>query len=195
MPRLVVDAWPYAVLAAALIVSAVTDVRRGRIYNAVTYPAIVLGLVGHTLMGGLSGNGDSPGAMGLWASLAGMAMGLGPMLLAWIARGIGGGDVKLMAAVGALGGWRFTLSAMFYGFAVAAILAIAVILRRKIARKTLGRVWRFLCLIFTPAGPADPAGAESPKIPFGLALCVGSGIALAEAIVRGDSAVKWFLGI
>jgi prepilin peptidase CpaA len=176
------DRWALCVLAAVLVAAAITDVRLGKIPNLVTLPAIAIGLVGHTLAGGMAG---SPGTMGLTDSLAGLAMGFVPMLLAWKAGGIGGGDAKLMAAVGALSGWEFTLSSMFYGLAVAAIMAIAVMLRRRVLRRTLARVGRFLFLVLARTRPGDPATAESPKVPFGLALCIGSAAAAVQFAVTG----------
>lgn len=180
-------------LAAVLAGAAVTDVRSGKIYNVLTYPAIAAGLIGHTLSGILSGPGAE--TLGFWGSLAGFAVGFLPLLAAHLAGGIGGGDVKLMGAVGALAGWRFALAAMFYGFMAAAVMAMIVMLRRRIVRRTLGRIMRFLYLMLTPVGPSDPAEAESPKIAFGLALCIGSAAALVEAIVRGAGAPKFLLGI
>ena len=99
-----------------------------------------------------------------------------------------------MLFIGALTGWRFTLAAMLYGFAVAALMAVVIILKKRIARRTFGRIWRFFWLIFAPGGASDPATPESPKVPFGLALCVGAGISLIEAIFRGPVAERILLG-
>ncbi len=183
--------WPFIVLAAVVSIAAVTDIRSGRIHNVITYPAVAIGLIGHTLAGGLRG---SENAMGLIGSLAGLAIG-STLLVAWLAGGIGGGDAKLMAAVGALAGWRFTLSAMFWGFLIAALMAVFVMVRKRITIRTLGRIWRFLILSLTPSKPASPVIADSPKIPFGLALCIGSAMAIAEALIRGPAAQKLILGI
>ena len=187
------DLWAYGVLAIVLIIAAVTDVRTGKIHNAITYPAIAIGLVGHTLAGGLGYTDET--SLGLAGSACGFAAGFLPLLAAWLAGGIGGGDAKLMGAVGALVGWRLALAAMFYGFLIAALMAIAVMIKRRIVRKTLARILRFLYLVFTPSRPADPATPESPKIPFGLALCIGSAAALVEVIVQGPVARKLLLGI
>jgi len=181
--------WAYAVLAVALVVAAWTDVRRGKIPNGVTYPAVAAGLIGHTLVGGLTGDDV---ALGLAGALGGLAVGFLPLLLVWRAGGIGGGDAKLMGAVGALTGWSFTLAAMFYGFLVAAIMAVFVMLKLGITRRTLGRVWRFLYLAFTPGKPADPAAADSPKIPFGLALCIGSAAQLVDVLLGGPVSSRVF---
>ncbi len=179
------------ILFLVLIVAAITDVRTGKIHNWTTYPAIAIGLIGHTLIGGLTGNDAS---MGLTGSLFGLAAGFLPMLAAWLAGGIGGGDAKLMGAVGALAGWRFVLHAMFMGFAVAVALAVIVMLKHRILRRTFARVFRFVYLLLTPTKPVDPATADSPKIPFGLALCIGGFLAMVQLLVQGSDAPKFLLG-
>ena len=184
--------WAYYVLAVMLVAAAWTDVRQGKIHNWVTYPGVLAGLVGHTIAGGLTGGGQVE--LGLMGSAAGLAVGFVPLMVAWLAGGIGGGDAKLMGAVGALAGWRFTLAAMLYGFAVAAAMALIVMLAKRVTRKTLARVWRFLVLLLMPGRPVDPATQDSAKIPFGLALCIGAGLALAEAVWRGPVAKKLLLG-
>ena len=168
-------------------------VRQGKVRNIVTYPAVVIGLVGHALTGGVGPGGDPD--LGLLGSLSGFAVGFLPLLVAWLAGGIGGGDAKLMGAVGALTGWRFAVAAMFYGFAVAGIMAIVIMLKRRITKETFGRILRWLYLAFTPARPADPATAESPTIPFGLALCIGSAIALADVLRHTAMAQRLWIGV
>lgn len=185
--------WSYCVLAAMLAAAAYTDARYGKIPNVVTYPCVLVGLIGHAITGGLSGGEPPDLCLGLSGSALGLAIGFLPLLLAWLAGGIGGGDAKLMGAVGALTGWRFTLAAMFYGFATAAVMAVVVMVSKRITRRTLGRMWRALVLTLTAGQPSDPASRESPKIPFGLALCIGAALALAEAVWRGPVARKLLL--
>jgi prepilin peptidase CpaA len=84
---------PYAFIAGAA--SAGTDTLRGRIPNAITLPALALGLGLHAVLGRAS----------LLISVLGFFVAAGfPWLLHRLTRGqaIGGGDVKLFAALGAL---------------------------------------------------------------------------------------------
>lgn len=175
------------VLILLLTVAAVADLKYGRIPNAITYPALAIGVIGHTLAGGLTGTETDGGLAG---SLAGLAVGFLPLLVAWAAGGIGGGDAKIMAAIGALMGWQFALTTLFYGLIAAAIMAFAIMIRRRIMIRTLKRVGRFLYLAFTPARPVGPATEESPKVAFGLALCFGAAAAVAYALFTGASPVK-----
>lgn len=186
--------WAYGALAVTLIVAAVTDVRTGKIYNWTTYPAVLLGLLGHAVLGGLWGlpananDASLPplgGAIGLFGALLGLLVGFGPLGLAWLAGGIGGGDAKIMAAVGALVGWRFALTALLYGLGVAVLMAVVIMLRRKVARDTLGRIGRFVWLWLLKTRPQSPATETSPTLPFGFALCIGSAIALTLTLLLG----------
>ncbi len=184
--------WAYYVLAVVLLTGSYTDLRYEKIFNWITLPGVLVGLAGHAIVGGLSGDGQLQ--LGLSGSAAGLAAGFLPLMVAWLAGGIGGGDAKLMGAVGALTGWRFTLAAMTYGFAVAAVMAVGVMIARRVTLATLRRMWRSLVLVVRARQATDPATPDSPKIPFGLALCIGAGIALIEVLVRGPMARKLLLG-
>jgi prepilin peptidase CpaA len=190
LERLGPDIWAYALLAAVLIAAAVTDVRAGKIYNWITLPAMLAGLAGHAIIGGL-GFGEG-GRLGLADAVLGLAVGFAPMLVAWLAGGIGGGDVKLMGAVGALAGWRFVIPAMFFGFAAAAVMAVGILVFRRQLIATLKRIGRFAMLALVKAGPGDPSTPQSPKLPFGLAMCIGTFIALGLTVALGPGQT-WFL--
>jgi len=43
---------------------------------------------------------------GVWFSLRGLGLGFGVYFLLYVIRAMGAGDVKLMAAVGAMVGWQ-----------------------------------------------------------------------------------------
>lgn len=180
------ELWAIAVLAATLIAAGVTDVKTGRIWNVVTYPAIVVGLSVQSYLGGVDG---------LTRSLAGLAAGFGPLLICWVCGGIGGGDAKLMGAVGALTNWHFALTALFFTFTAAAVMAVVVMIRRRIVRRTLRRIWRSVCLALVPGvkggGPAD---GDSPRIPFAVAACVGTAVALADRLLDGMLATVLLAG-
>lgn len=112
--------YPNTLVLAVAAICAVTDARSGRIYNAVTVPAIVVGLVWSV----------SSGDRGVIAgSLAGLALGLVPFGLAASRGWVGGGDVKLFAAIGALGGFFFLMDCLFVAFVLAALYGLLLIVR------------------------------------------------------------------
>ena len=97
-------------VAAFTATAAVIDSRTRRLPNWLTAPAVLLGLVFHTATGGLSGLGFS---------LAGLATGFGILFVLWLIGGSGGGDVKLIAAVGAWVGFTPILIVFFLSALVA----------------------------------------------------------------------------
>jgi prepilin peptidase CpaA len=184
--------WAPVLLAGLLASAAAWDLRTGSIPNLLTYPAMAAGLAGHWICGGLAG--DAAGQIGLAGAAGGLLAGGLPMAAAFLAGGLGGGDVKLMAAVGALGGWRLALAAMFYSFLAAAILGIAILLWRRRLWQTLQRIGWFFIVALGRAHPPDPARPDSPKLPFGTAIGLGTAAALVESFLRGGESLS-LLGV
>jgi prepilin peptidase CpaA len=106
-------------LLAVLLVAAIYDVRFRRIPNWVTVSGAALGLVLNAIIGW--------GLPGVWFSLRGLGLGFGVYFVLYVMHAMGAGDVKLMAAVGALVGWQdwvgiFVVTALLGGV-MAGILA------------------------------------------------------------------------
>jgi len=114
-------------LIAATVVAAIaalTDYRTGHIPNWVTFPAIAGGVLGHGIRGGVEG-GLMGGATEAALSLGGLALcSLVPAGM-WWKGGMGGGDLKLFAAIGALAHPLLGIEAELYAFVVAAFVAPA----------------------------------------------------------------------
>src|SRR3954454_24053864 len=106
----------------AVSIALVTDIRSRRIYNALTFPTMVLGLAIGILAHGLSGLGDAA---------AGLALGAALFVIPVAFFGRGAGDLKLLAAVGALGGPTFVVWCALLTGAAGAVLAIAVLLAKR----------------------------------------------------------------
>ena len=98
----------------------VTDVRSRRIPNWLTVSALGVGLVAQTLVSGWPG---------LQASLGGFAAGFGILFVLWLLGGGGGGDVKMMSALGAWLGASLTIE-VFLASAVVTILIVALAMFR-----------------------------------------------------------------
>jgi prepilin peptidase CpaA len=103
---------PVVVVFAAVLASAVTDVWRFRVHNALTLPLLASGLIYQSV---------APEAPGLVNGLLGALFGFSALVVFWMMGGIGAGDVKLLAGVGAWLGMPLT----FYVF-IASSLAVGV---------------------------------------------------------------------
>jgi prepilin peptidase CpaA len=89
------DAIPMEVISVVLVASAVaalTDVWRFQVYNLLTFPLLFFGIVYHTFTSGWSG---------LAVSLGGIAFAFVILGIPYLMGGLGAGDVKFMAALGA----------------------------------------------------------------------------------------------
>ncbi|HUX66718.1 MAG TPA: A24 family peptidase [Terriglobales bacterium] len=157
-------AWTGFVLAVAAA-AAVWDWRWRRIPRWLTVPAGLAGLVQHAFRGGLAGA----------ATAAGLGLGLGLVLVQM--RAFGGGDAKLLAAMGALLGLRLWFWSLEFGLLAAGLVALAQLARRKrlgLLAADLGAIvagWR-------ERGwePHPEHSLESPQAvaaPFAVALGIG----------------------
>lgn len=102
---------PFAVMI-VIAIAVFTDLKSRRIPNWLTVSALAGALVFHLATGGLSG---------LISSVCGFLTGFGVLLALFLIGGGGGGDVKLMGAVGAwIGAWPTIL--VFLGSAAFVLL-------------------------------------------------------------------------
>jgi prepilin peptidase CpaA len=157
-----------ALVAIVTLFCAATDVRTGKIYNAVTYPAVAAGLAAAAAGGGPD----------VHSALLGLLAGGLPLYLMFAFRWMGGGDVKLMAAVGAIKGFPFALTALFYSIFVGGVCAAVLLIWGGHGSAVLGDV-RTMARRSLPGASAAPIPARGGAFPFGLAICVGTFIAIA----------------
>lgn len=101
----------------ASAVAALTDVWRFKVYNVVTLPVFFSGLVYHTVTDGWSGLG---------LSTLGASFGLAVFMLPYILGGMGAGDVKFVAALGAWLGIKPLAIAVFFGCMATGIYALVL---------------------------------------------------------------------
>jgi prepilin peptidase CpaA len=158
-------------LIAVLLTCAITDTKRGKILNIVTFPAMFIGLALNGAFGGTSGL--------VWA-LLGWAVG---MAIQWVPFMLGfakAGDVKLLAAVGAFKGWAFCLFGFLYGAAAFGVLLLPWLARRG-ELKMVGNNIRgyFATAALTQSVPEAPAPTVTKRfVPWGAGLAIGFVIAL-----------------
>jgi prepilin peptidase CpaA len=110
------------ILISILLVCVFTDLKSRKIYNKVIFPSLVLTLGSHLLIGGWPALGSA---------LIGFLIGLGILLVPYLLGGIGAGDVKLLALIGAIKGVTFVLHTAIYMAVIGAIIALCILLFRK----------------------------------------------------------------
>jgi prepilin peptidase CpaA len=154
-------------LLATVLVATYTDCRWQRIYNWLTLPAILLGWTLHAWLGGIWGLGDS---------LLGFVVAFGPALVVYQLKGIKGGDVKLIAAIGALGGSHFLPGALLATALCGGVLSLLWTAWHGTLGKTVGQVGQAVRVALVPgmqlARPLHES--HSPPLPYGVAIAAGT---------------------
>ncbi len=158
------------ILAGLLAVAVYTDMRWRKIPNLLTIPGMVAGLIVNFWVGGWPG---------LIIALQGLGLGVIFLFLPFLLGGLGAGDVKLMALVGAWLGAGLTVEACVLAALVGGMMAAAVLIRRRVFWATLGRsIWGTVLLMVTfgKLNILSPQAAlnQSFGIPYGLAIALGA---------------------
>lgn len=151
-------------------IAAITDFREHRIYNKLLGPAFVIAIVLQIYF---------KGWIGLKESLFGAVIGFLILLIPYFLGGIGAGDVKLLAVIGAFGGVHFVITSFLYGAIVGGIISIGLLVRRGDLRATLYRILLFYQLpIKIDKQNKQVYEAQKEKFPYGIAITSGTIIAM-----------------
>jgi len=135
-----------------------------------------------TLGGGLAGLGFQLGSHGLPGFLDGLAgLGLGLILLMgpYLLGGMGAGDVKASAALGAWLGLRRAFSLFIYMGLWGGVIVLALWLWRGRLLAGLRQGWHFLLnwLLCRPfASRPPPTSLKNATIPYGAAMALGMAV-------------------
>jgi leader peptidase (prepilin peptidase)/N-methyltransferase len=150
------------VLVVTLLVVTFIDIDYQIIPDAITYPGIVIGFLSSFVLENITYK----------ESLLGIAVGGGLLLLVASGyyfltkkEGMGGGDVKLLAMIGAFLGWQAAIFTIMVGSAIGTVLGIAMALRTQ--------------------------GGRSLAVPFGPFLSLGALL----FIFQGQAMIAWYMGL
>lgn len=168
------ETWPCWVVTITLVVAAVIDGLQLKVPNWITFPMIISGWIYSTAFSPYSG------WEGLFLSLVGTAVGLAVLLPAYAVGGMGAGDVKLMAGVGAWMWGTVTLYAFAATALVGGVIAIGMVLSRGAWAKHRDQFWSILGEIATVKDPeqlAAIAAERKPRmflLPYGIPIAIGT---------------------
>lgn len=168
---------PVSYIAAVLAAGwgAVTDLRSHKIYNHLTQPAILAGIILNMLIGGIGGLADS---------FLGFLLG-GVCMAFWMLGMLKAGDVKLYMAVGALGGWQFCGYTIIFSILIGGIAGAGIMILRKSGRRALKRLWLyFLQLVYTRQFYAYRPEERNAYFSFGCCIFGGSLFSLYVLLCR-----------
>lgn len=156
-----------AIVVATVVVgagsSALVDLRTRRIPNGLTLGLTAVGL-------GLAASGASGLSVG--ASFGGLLVGLLLMLPGHLFGGTGGGDVKLLAALGSILGPHRVFSAFLYSAIVGGLLAITYAVARGRLHTTLRGTARLVTQPSTTRAEVARPAANN-RFPYGPAIALG----------------------
>lgn len=107
-----------------------TDLRRRLIPNALTVAYASAGFLYQ---------GVAHGWSGLTQALLGGAAAMAPLLIMYVLRGIGGGDVKWFFAFGVWAGAQLALQLVVHSILAAGVIALGLLLFRRLKRQEAGR--------------------------------------------------------
>lgn len=163
--------WQVWLVSAILVLAAVIDGWKLKVPNWITFPMVI---------GGWLFSGLAYGWPGLCWSIGGTALGLALLMPAYAIGGMGAGDVKLLAGVGA---WVWP-AVTFYAFCVSAVvggvLALAMVFLR---RRWSHHRDQFVAIVNEILVVRDPttlsaiaAGRKSSMmlLPYGIPIAIGT---------------------
>jgi len=170
-----VNNWHIWVVSFVLILAAVIDGMKLKVPNWITFPMIVSGWIySAAFVAGYSW------WEGLLASFAGTVVGLLLLMPAYAIGGMGAGDVKLLAGVGA---WIWTKDTC-YAFAISAIvggvIALIMVVLKRGWFKHQSQFWMICNEIITVKDPEKLAAIAAERkptmmlLPYGIPIAIGS---------------------
>lgn len=150
-------------------VAGIIDWRSRRIPNWLTVPAFGIGFATNCFLAG---------ALGGLRSLEGAGTVMMVLLPVVLLRGLGGGDWKLMGALGAWLGPTGILVVLFVTICVSGLLALVQIIRQRRFIQTVRNMWELLRGFFVfGLAPHPEINLDNPNalsLPFGVAAALAT---------------------
>jgi len=160
-----------ALLALVVIVAAVFDYSVRRVPNWLTLSGVLAGI-------GL--NSFLFETAGLWISLKGLGLALLIYVPLYLLRAVSGGDVKLMAAVGAIAGPANWLGIMLITSIFGGIAAIVLVAFKHRVPRTIENIWGILTSLahgktpFESNPQLDVRSEQAVRLPHAVVIAFGT---------------------
>jgi prepilin peptidase CpaA len=168
------DNWPVWFVTVTLVVAAVIDGLKLKVPNWITFPMIISGWIYSAAFSPYAG------WEGLMFSLVGTAVGLALLLPLYAIGGMGAGDVKLLAGVGAWVWGTVTVYAFVVSAVVGGIIAVLMVVSRRKWFKHQSQFWMICNEILTVKDPEKLAAIAAERkptmmlLPYGIPIAIGT---------------------
>ncbi len=161
----------YIELALLLILALISDIKTYKIKNNIVYPFIIIGFITNLYLGGLDG---------LISSFKGMMIPIIILIIFFVLRMLGAGDIKLFSAIGAIMGIEFVLISIIYSFLAGGAIALLLIILRRNGIERLKHLFMYLksCIITFSLLPYADFNDKSDGGKFRFAFAVVCGVAI-----------------
>jgi prepilin peptidase CpaA len=166
--------WPVWFVTITLVVAAVIDGLKLKVPNWITFPMIISGWIYSATLSPFAG------WEGLMFSLVGTAVGLGLLLPLYAIGGMGAGDVKLLAGVGAWVWGTTTLYAFVVSAIVGGVIALIMVVAKRSWFKHKTQFWMICNEILTVKDPEKLAAIAAERkptmllLPYGIPIAIGT---------------------
>ncbi|MBM7566936.1 A24 family peptidase [Paenibacillus sacheonensis] len=162
------DSMVTCIMAGLFVIAAfVSDIRSMTIPNRLNLAFLAAGAAYHLLAGGFAGGTQA---------LAGFAAGLVPLLLLYLLKGIGAGDVKFFASLGTVVGMAAVLQIFMYAVLYGGLMGLIMLfVNRSFGRRILfGAASVIVAESRLRAWEASFADGGSLRFPFMIAVVPGA---------------------
>ncbi len=165
----------WMILVPGILYASWVDGKQRRVPNWLNAVLLASGLL---LQGVCFGWGDSE--FGVQAGLLGALVGFGVLIIPWLMYGMGAGDVKLMAAIGAWIGPSLTWWSFVGGAILGGLIAVVMILRERKLSQACANMNAIMIKMSNPAfwftdyAGAKTFGSTSQLLPYGIPLTIGT---------------------
>ncbi len=165
-----------------LILAAVIDGLKLKVPNWITFPMIIGGWFFSAMLFGWTGLGSS---------LIGTAVGLGLLLPAYAIGGMGAGDVKLMAGIGAWVWGSVTFFSFCFSAVIGGVIAVGMVLCARKAGKHAAQfkmIASEIMVIRNPETLSEIAADRKPSmmlLPYGIPIAIGTIVYFAATGLLG----------
>lgn len=159
-----------------------SDIKAMKIPNKCTFVFLILGVITNTAF---------LGPPGIIRSFKGILLVFILVIVPYIIGGIGGGDVKMLAAIGSIGGHLFAVRTIVFTAIIGAIISFCILVYEKRLKTGLANVWKYICstVLIQRVIVIEESKDKIVYFPYGIAISAGTILTFAANMLTGKSII------